>query len=80
LDQWINQNLATEALQPNPIYRIIKRRIAWLFGRWFAEGNVTEAKGKVYEVLVYLIQAEEGSDAVVRLTAATALKDCVNVS
>lgn len=31
-------------------------------------------------MLVHLIQAQEGSDAVVRLTAATALKDCVNVS
>jgi hypothetical protein len=80
LDDWINQSLTAEALDPNPTYRIIKRRIAWLFGRWFAEGNVTNAKGKVYEVLVHLIQAQEGSDAVVRLTAATALKDCVNVS
>jgi hypothetical protein len=80
LDGWINQSLTAEALDPNPTFRIIKRRIAWLFGRWFAEGNITNAKGKVYEVLVHLIQAHEGSDAVVRLTAATALKDCVNVS
>ena len=78
-DAWIKQSLTVEALDPNPTYRVIKRRIAWLFGRWFSEGNVTDSREKVYEVLVHLIQAQEGSDAVVRLTAATALKDCVNV-
>ncbi|KIM21025.1 hypothetical protein M408DRAFT_81094 [Serendipita vermifera MAFF 305830] len=77
-DGWISQSLTAEALDPNPNYRIVKRRIAWLFGRWFAEGNATDSRAKVYEVLVHLIQTEEGSDAVVRLTAATALKDCVN--
>lgn len=79
-DVWLNESLANEALDPRPTYRIIKRRIAWLFGRWFSESSISTSKAKVYEVLVQLMQSQgEGSDAVVRLTAATALKDCVDV-
>lgn len=79
-EEWLNNSLAVEALNPVSEYRIIKRRIAWLFGKWFAESNLSDSKAKVYEVLVQLMQSQgEGSDPVVRLTAATALKDCIDV-
>ncbi|CAG7848308.1 SubName: Full=Uncharacterized protein {ECO:0000313/EMBL:CCA73991.1} [Serendipita indica DSM 11827] len=78
-DSWISQSLAQEALDPNPIYRIIKRRIAWLFGRWYAERSLSQSREKVYEILVHLISAQgEGSDLAIRLTAATALENCIN--
>lgn len=80
-DVWLEGSLTKEALDPRPTYRIIKRRIAWLFGKWFSVNTISSSKARVYEVLVQLMQAQgEGSDAVVRLTAATALRDCIDVS
>lgn len=80
-DAWITESLEMEASDPRPSSRIIKRRIAWLFGRWFAENLVTQSRENVYGILVNLVQVQgEGSDPVVRLTAATALRDCIAVS
>ncbi|PVG00491.1 ARM repeat-containing protein [Serendipita vermifera] len=77
-DEWIATRLSVEVMNPSPVYRIIKRRIAWLFGKWLTESSVITSKAKIYELLVYLtFPQSEGSDPVVRLTAATALKDCV---
>ncbi|CAG8765903.1 11961_t:CDS:2, partial [Acaulospora colombiana] len=77
-DEWIATRLSVEVMNPNPVYRIIKRRIAWLFGKWLTESSVITSKAKIYELLVYLtFPQSEGSDPVVRLTAATALKDCI---
>lgn len=62
-------------------YRLIKRRIAWLFGRWFAENSGIKSHEAVWETLAHLIRSQgESSDTVVRLTAATALGACVDVS
>lgn len=80
-DAWINDSLEAEANDLQPTSRIIKRRIAWLFGRWFQENLVMGSRARVYGILVTLLQNQgEGSDPVVRLTAATALKDCIDVS
>jgi hypothetical protein len=80
-DQWIATRLSAEVKNSNPVYRIIKRRIAWLFGKWLTESSVITSKAEIYQLLVQLtLSQSEGSDPVVRLTAATALKDCVEVS
>ncbi len=78
-------------LARNPIYQgfptkiqrsfpIIKRRIAWLIGKWISSECSTPNNPRVWEVLVYLLQDRgSGTDAVVRLTAAVALQECVDV-
>jgi hypothetical protein len=61
-------------------YPIIKRRIAWLIGKWISSECASPNNPKVWEVLVYLLHDRgDGSDAVVRLTAAAAIKECVDV-
>ena len=71
------QNADTTVLS----YRIIKRRIAWLFGKWFAENSSIQSHDKVWQTLLFLLRDQgESSDLVVRLTAATSLKTCVDVS
>jgi hypothetical protein len=60
-------------------YPIIKRRIAWLIGKWVSD-ECAVANSMVWEVLVHLLQDRgPGTDAVVRLTAAVALRECANV-
>jgi len=64
----------------NISYPIIKRRIAWLLGKLVSEQCSAPNNPKVWETLVHLLSDRgSGSDAVVRLTAATALRECVNV-
>lgn len=61
--------------------RVIKRRVAWLIGKWVREEGPTPNPVLLWEVVLHLLQDRDpvGSDMVVRLTAAEALKDCVNV-
>ncbi|KAK2466318.1 hypothetical protein APHAL10511_001960 [Amanita phalloides] len=76
---WLNQTLYTEARSVNPIYPIIKRRIAWLIGKWVSESCYTPKDRKVWEILVHLLQDHgSGTDTVVRLTAAVAVRECVD--
>lgn len=61
-------------------YPIIKRRIAWLIGKWISNECSSPNNPTVWEILVYLMQDRgPGTDAVVRLTAAITLKECVDV-
>jgi len=61
-------------------YPIIKRRIAWLVGKWIADSCSSPNNPKVWQILVHLLQDRgPGTDAVVRLTAAVALRECVDV-
>lgn len=60
-------------------YPIIKRRIAWLIGKWVSE-ECAQATPLVWEVLARLLSDRgPGSDAVVRLTAATVIRECSDV-
>ena len=62
-------------------YPIIKRRIAWLIGKWVSESCYTPKDPKIWEILVHLLQDHDvGTDTVVRLTATIALRECVDVS
>lgn len=61
-------------------YPIVKRRIAWLLGKLVADECLFANNPKLWQILVHLLQDQgPGSDAVVRLTAAIAMRDCVDV-
>lgn len=61
-------------------YPIIKRRIAWLIGKWIGDECSPADNPKIWEVLVHLLKDRgQGTDVVVRLTAAIALRECVDV-
>jgi hypothetical protein len=60
-----------------PSYTIIKRRIAWLIGKWVSEECCLANQPRIWEILAHLISPE--METVVRLTAAAALRDCVDV-
>ncbi|KAF8623412.1 hypothetical protein AX15_006355 [Amanita polypyramis BW_CC] len=76
---WLHQTLSTEAQSANPMYPIIKRRIAWLLGKWVSESCYTPNDSKIWEILVHLLRDRgAGTDTVVRLTAAIAVRECVD--
>ncbi|KAG8829540.1 hypothetical protein FRC17_006424 [Serendipita sp. 399] len=78
-DNLVRETLSAEATNPALTYRIIKRRIAWLFGKWAIENNISGSRDAIFQTLIYLIRDRgEGSDAAVRLTAASAFKECLN--
>lgn len=62
-------------------FPIIKRRIAWLIGQWISSGCSPANNARIWDVLIHLLQDRgSGTDAVVRLTAAVALRECVDVN
>ncbi|KDR83604.1 hypothetical protein GALMADRAFT_219426 [Galerina marginata CBS 339.88] len=79
--KWLESTFAPEAHETNPMYPIIKRRIAWLIGKWVSCQCTSPNNTKIWEILVHLLQDRgEGTDTVVRLTAAAALRECVDAS
>ncbi|KAF8639750.1 hypothetical protein AX17_001012 [Amanita inopinata Kibby_2008] len=78
-NQWLHQTLAAEAQATNPNYPIIKRRIAWLLGKWVSESCASPKDPTIWEILVHLLKDRNpGTDAVVRLTASIALRECID--
>ncbi|KAI0693596.1 ARM repeat-containing protein [Cytidiella melzeri] len=64
-EQWLETTLLPESRETNSSYPIIKRRIAWLIGKWISSDCASPNNSKVWEVLAYLLQdRSEGSDAV----------------
>jgi len=62
-------------------FRIVKRRIAWIVGKWHVNQIQGSSKTQVWEVLRHLIKDRgASSDPVVRLSAAEALRECVDVT
>lgn len=57
-------------------YPIIKRRIAWLLGKWVSEECTSPANDLVWKILIHLLS---DADAVVHFTAAFALRECLDV-
>lgn len=77
--QWLQHNLLAEARETNQYYPIIKRRIAWLIGKWISDMCSPANDPNVWDILIHLLQDRgPGTDSVVRLTAATALRECVD--
>jgi hypothetical protein len=80
-NQWIQQTLSVEAQDTSPSAPILKRRMAWLLGKWMAEDCAEPNNPLVWQILVHLVGARgNGTDPVVRLTAAVALREGVDVS
>ncbi|KIM90936.1 hypothetical protein PILCRDRAFT_1173 [Piloderma croceum F 1598] len=78
-NEWLEHSLVPEARETNPNFPIIKRRIAWLMGQWIGNDCSPANNPRVWDVLVHLLQDRgPGTDAVVRLTAAVALRECVD--
>lgn len=61
-------------------YPIIKRRVAWLIGKWISDECYPANNVKIWDILSHLLQNHgSGTDMAVRLTAVTALRECVDV-
>src|SRR5260370_10759598 len=60
-------------------YLIIQRRIVWLIGRWVSQDCYPPTDPRIWQILLHLLTAKGTGTEVVRLTAATALQQCVNV-
>lgn len=61
-------------------FPILKRRIAWVLGKLVGEEAIQASNSIVWEILTHLLSDRGvGSDAVVRFSAAAALKECVDV-
>ncbi|THH15375.1 hypothetical protein EW146_g5093 [Bondarzewia mesenterica] len=75
--QWLNV-ASTEVHSTNTDFLIIKRRIAWLIGKWVGEKCAMPNDIRVWQILLHLLADRGTGTEVVRLTAAAAVKDCVN--
>ncbi|KAG1815549.1 ARM repeat-containing protein [Suillus subaureus] len=68
-----------KAKETNQYYPIIKRRIAWLIGKWISDMCSPANDPNVWDILIHLLRDRgPGTDSVVRLTAATALRECID--
>ncbi|KAF9782921.1 ARM repeat-containing protein [Thelephora terrestris] len=78
-EQCLGQYFITDVQNPDPKYGIIKRRVAWFIGKWISDECAPANDGRIWEILVHLLQARQSStDMAVRLTAASALRMCIN--
>ncbi|GBE79528.1 ARM repeat-containing protein [Sparassis crispa] len=78
-NEWLSRTLLAEARETNANYPILKRRIAWLIGKWISDMCSPANDPNIWTVLVHLLQDRgPGTDVVVRLTAAMALRECVD--
>ncbi|KAF8917892.1 armadillo-type protein [Mucidula mucida] len=77
-EQWASQTLVTEAQSTDSNYPIIKRRIAWLIGKW-SQIVLNPNMPVAWQIIMHLMSDRgPGTDTVVRLTAAMALRECVD--
>ncbi|KZW04127.1 ARM repeat-containing protein [Exidia glandulosa HHB12029] len=78
-ESWIRSTVVPQVQSPNPDHRVLKRRIAWLIGRWMSQCTPRITSPHVWQVLAHLLSDRgESSDLAVRLMAATALQECVD--
>ncbi|RUP42842.1 armadillo-type protein [Jimgerdemannia flammicorona] len=75
-DAFLVKRLTVEAWNKDPSLKILRRRIAWIIGKWVGVKISKSARPDVYRVMLRLMSAEE--DTVVRLTAVNNLKNCVD--
>lgn len=61
-------------------YLIIQRRIVWVIGRWVSEDCYPPTDPRIWQILLHLLTVKGTGTEVVRLTTATALQQCVDVS
>lgn len=70
-DQWFSSQLVNELKLQNSNFRIIRRRVIWLIGRWTSVKFSQSLRPQVYTVCLELLRPEE--DMSVRLAASRTL-------
>lgn len=61
-------------------HRIIKRRVAWLIGEWMSGDEESAKLHIVWQLLLHLLSERgDASDRAVNLSAAVAIKECVDL-
>ncbi|KAF9186760.1 hypothetical protein BGZ51_001785 [Haplosporangium sp. Z 767] len=71
-DSWLGGQLSQEVQNADPSNRLIRRRIAWMIGKWVSVNISKAARPTVYTILLHLLRPEE--HLAVRLAAAQSLK------
>ncbi|KAL1914641.1 uncharacterized protein VTP21DRAFT_8052 [Calcarisporiella thermophila] len=77
-DGFLVNHLAIEVNNLEQNYRILRRRIAWMIGKWISVKISKVIRPQVYTMLLRLISPETEPDLVVRLTAVTALRSSID--
>ncbi|KXJ72128.1 hypothetical protein RP20_CCG018800 [Aedes albopictus] len=75
-DQWFTQQLLEELKFKSHNFRIIRRRIIWLIGRWTGVSFSKSLRPDVYRACVELLHPSE--DLAVRLTTSKTLKNIMD--
>ncbi|KAL8559005.1 hypothetical protein ACOMHN_039761 [Nucella lapillus] len=76
-DSWFTNHLLKELQIKNPSYRIIRKRVVWLMGKWVGVKMSTSLRPALYASIMVLLQKDE--DLAVRLEAAQTLKSDILV-
>lgn len=71
-DSWFVSTLLPMAADASPDACVVRRRVAWVAGRWVSVKMGTEVRPQLYQLVLQLLS--EGEDLVVRMTAAETLK------
>jgi hypothetical protein len=74
-EPFVMTRLVNELGNKDPNFKILRRRIGWMLGKWVTEGISADCRKVIYEILLQLMAEDE--DLVVRLTAANGLKQAV---
>ncbi|KAK0087433.1 hypothetical protein PV326_005190 [Microctonus aethiopoides] len=75
-DQWFSTTLKQELEIKDSRYRIIKRRVCWLIGKWTRVKLDPKLRPELYEMMIGALSSEE--DLVVRLEASCTLRHALN--
>ncbi|CAB4042221.1 Importin-11, partial [Paramuricea clavata] len=75
-EEWFSQGLVKELQNKSPNYRIIRRRVIWLIGRWINVKLSPPYRPTLYEIIINLMN--ESEDLVVRLNASKTLQSAVD--
>ncbi|XP_014671976.1 PREDICTED: importin-11-like [Priapulus caudatus] len=75
-DAWFATTLLPELRIAAPEYKIIRRRVVWLIGQWVGVKMSVAQRPALYECLQPLLAGDD--DLVVRVTAATTLKQAID--
>ncbi|KAL7309160.1 hypothetical protein PS15m_011273 [Mucor circinelloides] len=75
-EPFVMNRLVAELGNKDPNFKILRRRIGWMLGRWVTESISADCRKVIYEIFLQLMSEDE--DLVVRLTAANGLKQAVD--
>ncbi|KAI8373128.1 armadillo-type protein [Radiomyces spectabilis] len=75
-ENFVMNRLIPEVMNKDPTFKILRRRIAWVLGKWVTEGISADGRVAIYEALLQMMGEEE--DLVVRITSAHSLKMAID--